>query len=201
MEIKIASTWFHIKVERYLACIALTFIFISSFLTTRAQKIGMSGDPDSMAGHMDSLTYKYAWLMGVDLDSIKNIPLYNLIDQLQGAPYKYGGTDKMGIDCAGLSYLIEKKVYGITIPRVTGLQVNVVKHQDEKNLKEGDLVFFTYGDSETINQVGVYLRNGYFVHATSNMGVVIQNLRKPDIHRHFSAGGSLANNASLSSVK
>ena len=80
--------------------------------------------------------------MGVDKGDIQNGRLYAFIDDWYGTAYKFGGLDKGGIDCSGLAFLLEQQVYGITMPRMTSGQINVIKREYESDLKEGDLVFF-----------------------------------------------------------
>ena len=59
------------------------------------------------------------------------------------------------------------------------------------NLEEGDLVFFrTDGkNSKTPNHVGVYLKNGKFVHASSSRGVVVNSLEQEYYRKEFIKGG------------
>lgn len=127
--------------------------------------------------------------MGVKPDDIINGRLYNFIELWAGVPYKFGGLDKDGVDCSGLAFLLEKEVYGITLPRITWQQVGVIKRKYEDELKEGDLVFFDF-DGKQFSHVGVYLQNGYIVHASSTKGVIIVPLHGA-IYKYFSRGGSI----------
>ncbi len=133
---------------------------------------------------------KYAELMDVSKKAIKNGKLYEFIDDWQGTKYQYGGLSKKGIDCSGLVYLAYKDVYDLTIPRVTNQQVDIIKRKYESNLKEGDLVFFNY-DGKKFSHVGIYLQNGYYVHASTNRGVIVAKLRDPYTYKYFSRGGSV----------
>ena len=45
---------------------------------------------------------------------------------------------------------------------------------DEKNLEEGDLVFFK--TSVKVRHVGIYIENGKFIHASTKEGVTISRL-------------------------
>lgn len=137
-----------------------------------------------------SIAEKYSAMMGIDKSEIRNGRLYNFIDEWWGTPYKYGGQDKTGVDCSALAQTLEHEVYGITIPRTTSQQVNVIKRKYEEELQEGDLVFFDY-DGGKFNHVGVYLQNGYLVHASSTRGVTIIRLHDPSIYVHFSRAGSI----------
>jgi len=133
---------------------------------------------------------KYAKLLAVPVDSITNRKLYALIEQFSSTPYKFGGNDVKGIDCSGFTYAIEKQVYDVTIPRSTIQQSSFVTIKNISELQEGDLVFLKLGGS-SINHVGVYLQNGYFVHATSNMGLVLDNLTDPYTQQRFMACGAV----------
>jgi len=137
-----------------------------------------------------SIAEKYSALMGVDKSEIRNGRLYAFIDQWWGTPYKYGGQDKQGVDCSALAQTLEQEVYGINIPRTTSEQVTVIKRKYEEELQEGDLVFFDY-DGGKFNHVGVYLQNGYLVHASSSRGVTIIRLHDPSVYSHFSRAGSI----------
>jgi len=133
---------------------------------------------------------KYAKLLAVPADSITNRRLYALIEWFSSAPYKFGGSDVNGVDCSGFTYVIEKQVYSVEIPRSTLQQSSFVSVKNITDLQEGDLIFLKLGGS-AVNHVGVYLQNGYFVHATSNMGLVIDNLTDPYIQQRFMSCGAV----------
>ena len=61
---------------------------------------------------------------------------------------------------------------------------------DTRTLKEGDLVFFDF-DGKQFSHVGVYLQNGFVVHASSTRGVMIVNLHSPSMYKYFSRCGSV----------
>ncbi len=136
--------------------------------------------------------------MGVDKNDIHNGRLYAFIDQWWGTPYKYGGQDKSGVDCSALAQMLEQEVYGINIPRTTGQQVTIIKRKYEEELQEGDLVFFDY-DGGKYNHVGIYLQNGYLVHASSSKGVMIVKLHDSSMYPHFSRAGAIITEAQPSS--
>lgn len=158
----------------------------------------MKGQPGEIVKPQASIAEKYSELMAVDKRDIQNGRLYEFIDQWMGTPYKFGGLDKDGIDCSGLTYLLEQQVYGINIPRMTGQQVIVIKRKYEDELSEGDLVFFDF-DGKQFSHVGVYLQNGYVVHASSTKGVMIVKLRSPSMYKYFSRGGSIMDKSAVSS--
>lgn len=171
---------------RYFFPLLVVFAILSSCHSKRAI---MRGEPGEVVVPQPSIAEKYSAMMGVDAGAIQNGRLYAFIDQWMGTPYRFGGLDKDGIDCSGLAYLLEQQVYGINIPRMTSQQINVIKRKYEEELQEGDLVFFDF-DGKKFSHVGVYLQNGYVVHASSTKGVIIVPLHGA-IYKYFSRGGSI----------
>ena len=149
----------------------------------------MRGEPGEIVKPQEDIAAKYSEIMQVDKSAIQNGRLYAFVDQWIGTPYKFGGLDKDGVDCSGLAFLLEQEVYGITIPRMTSKQINVIKREYEEDLKEGDLVFFDF-DGKKFSHVGVYLQNGYIVHASSTKGVIIVPLHGA-IYKYFSRAGAI----------
>jgi probable lipoprotein NlpC len=174
-------------IKRY-AHLLLVFAVIV-LASCHSKRAVIKGGPGEVIAPQPSITEKYALLLGVSRDQIQNGRLYAFIDQWMGTPYKFGGQDHEGIDCSGFSQLLEQTVYGISIPRTTSQQVQVIKRKFEEELQEGDLVFFDY-DGRKFGHVGVYLQNGYYVHAGSK-GVAIVKLRDPYLYKYFSRCGSV----------
>ena len=124
------------------------------------------------------------------MSNLKSKQLYKFITDWTGVKYRFGGLDKSGIDCSGFAFLLEKEIYGITLPRISRDQASVVKNKNIDNLKEGDLVFFSFGGSN-VDHVGVYLNNGFFVHASTNRGVIVDDLNLPAYQRVLVKSGSV----------
>lgn len=170
--------------------------FVPLVLTScHSRKAAMKGQPGEIVKPQTEMAQKYSQIMGVSDRDIENGRLYAFIDQWMGTPYKFGGLDKDGIDCSGLAFLLEQQVYGITIPRMTSKQITVIKRKYEEDLHEGDLVFFDF-DGKQFSHVGVYLQNGYVVHASSRKGVMIIRLRDPSMYKYFSRAGSIMTDTS-----
>ncbi|MGZ3874371.1 MAG: C40 family peptidase [Mucilaginibacter sp.] len=178
----------------YLYCLLAFTIILSS---CHSKKAVLKGRPGEIVKPQGDLADKYSTIMGIDKRDIQNGRLYAFIEQWMGTPYKFGGEDKDGIDCSGLAQLLEQQVYGINIPRSTGQQVNVIKRKYEEELAEGDLVFFDY-DGRKYSHVGVYLQNGYYVHASATKGVMITKLHDPYTYKYFSRCGSIIDTATVS---
>ncbi|MDF2633901.1 MAG: hypothetical protein K0R78_775 [Pelosinus sp.] len=121
----------------------------------------------------------YAILMGKELkknnentqDKAKQIT--DLAKSFIGVPYKFGGTTPKGFDCSGfVQYVFDKRK--IALPRAADEQYKVGKKIIQKDLRQGDLVFFsTY--EKGASHCGVYLEHGKFIHASSH-GVMISRL-------------------------
>jgi probable lipoprotein NlpC len=180
--------------------VKLLFLFFSGAVilsSCHTKKTVMKGEAGEIVKPQASIAEKYADIMGVDKRDIQNGRLYNFIELWTGTPYKFGGEDKDGIDCSGLAQLLEQQVYGINIPRITYQQVAVIKRKYEEDLKEGDLVFFDF-DGKPFSHVGVYLQNGYIVHASSAKGVMIVKLHSPSMYKYFSRAGSVIDQTTIS---
>jgi len=132
-------------------------------------------------------------LLDVNEKILKDKALYHFIIDWYGTPYKFGGTTEKGVDCSGFANILYKEIYNIQLPRTSKDIANNVKRKFTKNLEEGDLVFFSFGKSSTVNHVGVYLHNNKFVHASTSKGVIISNLSEPYYGDYLVKCGSYKN--------
>ncbi|SFN36642.1 lipoprotein Spr/probable lipoprotein NlpC [Paenimyroides ummariense] len=132
-------------------------------------------------------------ILDVSESTLKNKNLYNFIIDWYGTPYKYGGNNQDGIDCSGFTNVLYKEIYKIQIPRVSKDIAENVKRKYTNDLKEGDLVFFSFGKTGTVNHVGIYLHNNMFVHASTSKGVIISNLTEPYYGDYLVKCGSYKN--------
>ncbi|MCL5023981.1 MAG: LysM peptidoglycan-binding domain-containing protein [Nitrospirae bacterium] len=99
-------------------------------------------------------------------------------------PYRFGGSNFMGIDCSG--YV--QKVFGlldVTLPRTAREQFHMGEPVRKEDLSIGDLVFFrTYASFPS--HVGIYLGNNLFIHASSrSRKVSIDSLETPYYIKRF----------------
>jgi len=169
-------------------CILLAGLVALSSCHTR--KAAMRGEPGEVVKPQQSVAEKYSAILGVNESDIQNGRLYEFVDNWMGTPYLFGGQDKNGIDCSGLAQLLEQQVFNVNIPRSTSQQINVIKRKYEEELVEGDLLFFDY-DGKKFSHVGVYLQNGYYIHASTTKGVTITKLHDPYTYKYFSRCGSI----------
>lgn len=124
------------------------------------------------------------------MSNLKSKQLYRFITDWTGVRYRLGGLDKNGIDCSGFALLLEKEIYGKTLPRISRDQANVIRSKSASSLQEGDLIFFSFGGN-TVDHVGVYLNNGFFVHASTTRGVIVDDLTLPAYQKAMVKSGSL----------
>ncbi|WP_225872622.1 C40 family peptidase [Pedobacter frigoris] len=126
------------------------------------------------------------------MSHLKSKPLYRFITDWSGVKYRLGGLDKSGIDCSGFAYLLQKDIYGNSLPRRSRDQAETVNEKSLGQLKEGDLIFFSFGGA-SVDHVGVYLNGNYFVHASTTRGVVVDDLNMPVYQKAMVKAGSFKN--------
>ncbi len=122
-------------------------------------------------------------ILGFDIEENDNHQLYLEAAQWIGVPYKMAGTTKSGVDCSGLTCSLYAKIYDCRLSRSSKEQYSrdCVRTVSRKQLQPGDLVFFSSSglSVEEIDHVGLYLKEGWFIHASSSRGVVVDNLATP----------------------
>lgn len=133
------------------------------------------------------IQFKFAQLLDSDVESMTNTRLFSFIDNWWGTRYRYGGDSKAGIDCSAFAGLLMREVFHIQLPRTAREQFSTVQKVNRSSLKEGDLVFFNTRGG--ISHVGIFLRHGYFVHASTSQGVTISSLEDPYYKSRFLGGG------------
>ncbi len=115
-------------------------------------------------------------------------PAWDLIRQARrylGVPYRWGGESSQGLDCSGLVY----RVFARRLPgmgRLTSFDYfRVGRPVPPEAILPGDLVFFTT-DEPGPSHVGIFLRDGLFIHASSAAGeVTITSLDDPLYRERF----------------
>lgn len=102
-----------------------------------------------------------------------------------GVPYRYGGTStSSGIDCSAFVQQCFASV-GVGLPRTAHEQAGVGMPVSVDDLQAGDRLYFA-GHSGNISHTGIYIGNGYFIHASSsNHGVAVSRLTETMYSKMF----------------
>ncbi|GAB2525552.1 hypothetical protein GCM10027189_00020 [Rufibacter soli] len=138
----------------------------------------------------DSLFYNYySQSFGLKLEFNEDKELLETVADWIGTPYRSGGSSQRGTDCSGFVTRVYKEVYGITLSRSSRSMFQDVNRVSKTAIETGDLVFFRRGPGQPIYHVGIYLKNGKFIHSASNGGVMINSLNSPYYKRNFYAAG------------
>ncbi|MBQ0015888.1 MAG: C40 family peptidase [Bacteroidales bacterium] len=121
----------------------------------------------------------------------KDAKLYAAIEPWMGVPYKYGGTDKNGVDCSAFVGHIFQDTYHIRLHRTANDIQKDVTPIKISELQEGDIIFFTNSKNK-VSHVGIYLHDGMFVHASTSNGVSISTINNKYWSKHIYRGGRVA---------
>ncbi len=99
-----------------------------------------------------------------------------------GAPYKFGGNTSSGFDCSGFALKVfEENDY--QLPRRSSDQAGAGKKIDIREVKPGDLLFFSTAGGDRVSHVGIVHDIGNdgevkFIHASTTKGVIISSLNE-----------------------
>ena len=89
-----------------------------------------------------------------------------------GRPYRYAGSSPSdGFDCSGFVQWVFAR-HGVRLPRDTRSQLVACHPVSKRDLKAGDLVFFTPTFKSSELHVGIFDGRGYFIHSPSPGGRV-----------------------------
>ncbi|WP_256324709.1 C40 family peptidase [Succiniclasticum ruminis] len=128
-------------------------------------------------GNLDNATYEELKWQAEAKEYGGNVASTKILKtaaQYKGVPYVFGGTTPRGFDCSGyVQYVFAK--HGIRLTRTADTQAREGKFVSRKNLKPGDLVFFTTYEPGA-SHVGIYAGNNLFWNATSSRGIMLSNL-------------------------
>lgn len=98
-----------------------------------------------------------------------------------GVPYKQAGTTKKGFDCSGL-IMVSFAKQGVSLPRASYEMVKKGNEISVRNIRRGDLLFFTTNPKRPnrVSHVGLVtsIEDGtvHFIHSSTQKGVIISTL-------------------------
>ncbi|RYF45805.1 MAG: peptidoglycan endopeptidase [Cytophagaceae bacterium] len=97
----------------------------------------------------------------------------------RGMPYIFGAASpSRGFDCSGLVYFLLRQ-RGLNPPRTAAGYRTYGKAVARGHWQTGDLILFANTYKRGISHIGVYLKDGKFVHAASTgKGVRVDSLSK-----------------------
>ena len=98
-------------------------------------------------------------------------------DRWEGAPYRYGGNSRYGVDCSGFVHAMFKEALDIEVPRSTERLSQAGTRVSRRHLTAGDIIIFRISGKSL--HAGIYVGNGQFIHAAKSRGVMISSLSNP----------------------
>lgn len=129
-------------------------------------------------GELDDATYKKLTWEAFHKEGIQKLQgkeVVNRAAKYQGVPYVFGGTTPKGFDCSGYVQYVFKDCKA-TLPRLADEQALLGVFVTQRQLRPGDLVFFTTY-LPGASHVGIYAGSGKFWSASSSRGVILSSLQ------------------------
>ncbi len=120
----------------------------------------------SAATHHDSVS-----------ESTLRSTLLRHFDRWEGAPYRFGGNSRYGVDCSGFVHITFRDALGIDVPRSTELLSRTGYRVLSRHLIAGDIIIFRTSRSNL--HAGIYVGKGQFIHASKSKGVILSELSNP----------------------
>ena len=138
--------------------------------------------------HASYVTYTPQW----QIDGLQAVAF---AEHLKGnVSYQYGvrNVGKLIFDCSSFTQYVYQQALGIDIKWGSKIQEQTSLDVDKPDLRVGDLVFFTVGNSTQIGHVGIYIGGGDFIHNLSTFSAVtVSNLSAGYWSNHFVIGGRI----------
>ena len=163
-----------------IGCCFCCSLFLSSCNSTK--RLGQTATQTSQLSHQ----------LGFKVNRKDDLRLFSEAARWLGTPYRYGGSTRKGVDCSGLVNQIYKQVYHRSLERSSsGIATRNCRKIMKSDLSSGDLVFFNTSRKKRkgINHVDLFLKNGYFIHASTSRGVIISNLKEDYYRKTWKQGG------------
>lgn len=195
--------------KRHIVSAIVAFLFFSSFTNgpvrpTEKPDVCATETPatnlckdSSLENELNQISAK----LGVKLDECCDSRLVSTLADWIGTPYHHAGYSKRGIDCSGFVSKIYRDVYGINLTHSSCSMIYQMKEKVKKeDLQTGDILFFKiHGKRTRISHVGIYLKDGMFIHADSHAGIMVSTLNCKYYKRAYYAAGRPEMNNKLAS--
>lgn len=98
-----------------------------------------------------------------------------------GVKYVYGGNNRDGIDCSGLTQQVYKAAFGISLPRISYQQANGGTKVSWGEMKPGDLVAWDNSSRNVgADHIAIYMGGGWVIEAP-HPGALVR-MRKLDFN-------------------
>lgn len=167
--------------------------------TERALKDFQKKHKLKVTGLLDDTTYQKVINAAFEKEGIRGVSGKEIITtaaKYKGVPYKFGGTTPKAFDCSGyVQYVFAQ--HKAKLPRMADAQCLEGIFVLKKDLREGDLVFFTTYEPGA-SHVGIYAGKDKFWNASSH-GVMLSSLKeKYWSERYYGARRVLAYSDNLS---
>ena len=91
----------------------------------------------------------------------------------KGVPHRIGGSDRQGVDCSGLMQAVFREAFRMDLPRTSREQSRLGQKVDAREMRPGDLVYFTDKGGD---HIGVIVADRTFLHASASQGVILSTL-------------------------
>ncbi|MFO8086913.1 MAG: NlpC/P60 family protein [Bacteroidales bacterium] len=167
------------------------FLFILIFFSTSCSLFRAPTKPEAKTEKAVSSAYAdYSEKFGYTLTGKEDLDLLKVVDRWLGVPYRYGGCSQSGTDCSCLIGNIYREVYGVELPRRSVDISKQAKKISRDDLQQGDLIFFKISRHK-ISHVGLHISRGYFIHASTSSGVVINHWSEPYYKERIAFSGRI----------
>lgn len=165
--------------------------YVKSSLLSSSKVSGSEGDSSSSSSASNSIPSSLRSKTTSASESRIEYAIY-VAQNLMGKPYSSHSDPPDSFDCATFTHYCYGKAKSGSVRGSTKSQ-GYDDHYDKisySSLKRGDLVFFdTVTDSDLCDHVGIYLGQGYFIHASSAAKkVILSSLKSGYYKRTFSWG-------------
>lgn len=91
----------------------------------------------------------------------------------KGVRHRTGGTDRQGVDCSGLVQAVFREAFRMDLPRTSREQIQMGRMVAAREMRPGDLVYFTDKGGD---HIGVVVTGRTFMHASTSRGVILSTL-------------------------